>query len=99
MLRVRSYGTIFSQMIEAGHHARITALAGSGNCLLQRFAGDKAACHAARRAIGSDPIGEFFAFGELQKCRPEHAASIMAAQAERKLVPFQLFSTAVSLAT
>ena len=79
VLRVRDGGDIFAQVIEAGVHPYVIALAGSGNGLVQRLAGYESARHAARHAIGSDPIGEGFAFGKLEQGRPEHLGTIMAA--------------------
>ena len=79
MLRIRCGGNILAEVIEAGEHARVIALAGSGNGFVQRFAGDEAPGHAARGAIGSDPIGEALVFSKLEQRRPEHARIIMAA--------------------
>jgi len=62
---------------------RVIALAGGGDGLVERLTGDESARHAARGAIGSNPIGETFAFGKLEQGRPEHAGTIMAAQEER----------------
>jgi len=50
-----------------------------GDGFIQRLTGNESARHAARRAVGSDPIGETFAFGKLEERRPEHAGLIMAA--------------------
>src|SRR5260370_23387 len=79
MLRIRNGGNIFAEVIEAGEHARVVALAGGGDGFVQRLTGDESARHAAGGAIGSDPIGEAFAFGKPEQGRPEHAGPIMAA--------------------
>jgi hypothetical protein len=79
MLRIRGGGNIFAEVIETGVHAGVIALASSRNGFIERFASDESARHAARGAIGSDPIGKTFAFGKLEQGRPEHAGIIMAA--------------------
>src|SRR5260370_28820077 len=79
MLRIRNGGNIFAEIIEAGEHARVIALARGTDGFLQRLTGDEPARHAARGAIGSDPIGEAFVFGKLEQRRPEHAGLLMAA--------------------
>jgi len=69
-------------------HSGVIALASGGDGFVQRFAGDESARHAARGAIGSDPIGKTFAFGKLEQRRPEHVGVIMAAwNAETSAVP------------
>ncbi len=83
MLRIGNSGNIFAKVIEAGEHARVIAFAGGGDGFIQCLAGDKSARHASGGAIGSNPIGETFAFGKLEQGRPEHAGTIMAAQGER----------------
>ena len=83
VLCIGNRGNIFAEVIEAGVHSRVIALAGGGNGFIQRLAGDESACHLARGAIGSDPIGEAFAFGKLEQGRPEHAGTIMAAWERR----------------
>src|SRR5260370_24120472 len=67
VLCIRGGSNIFAQVIEAGVHAGVIALAGGGNGFIQRFAGDESTRHAPRGAIGSDPIGEAFAFGKLEQ--------------------------------
>ncbi len=78
-LSVGRGGDVLTEIIEAGEHARFVASAGRGDGFIQGFARDEAARHAARGAIGSDPIGEAFAFGNLEKRGPKHARFIMAA--------------------
>jgi hypothetical protein len=82
-LGVGNRGDIFAEMVKADHHACVIARAGGGIGFIQRLAGHETARHGAGHAIGSDPTGEFLAFGELEKCGTEHARSIMAASAER----------------
>src|SRR5260370_32260245 len=84
MLRIRGGSDIFAEVIETGVHAGVIALASSRNGFIQRFAGDESARHAVRRAIGSDPIGETFAFGKLEQGRPDNAVTVIAAQKARK---------------
>src|SRR5260370_41478425 len=78
MLRIRNGGNIFAEIIDAGEHARIIALARGSDGFIQRLTRAEPPTHAARGAIGSDPIGEAFVFGKLEQRRPEHARLIMA---------------------
>src|SRR5260370_38831632 len=82
MLRIGNSGNIFAKVIEAGEHARVIAFAGGGDGFIQCLAGDKAARHASGGPIGSNPIGETFAFGKREQVRPEHAETITPTQGE-----------------
>jgi len=79
MLGVRGGGNIFAEIIQANEHACVITLPGGGDGFIECFAGDEAAHHAPGGAIGSDPIGETFAFGKFEERRTEHAGIIMAA--------------------
>ena len=66
-------------IVETCGHTGVVTGAGGGDGFIKRLARDEAARHAARGAIGSNPVGESLAFRELEECRTEHAEAIMAA--------------------
>ena len=63
-LRVFLGRNIFAQIIEAGEHTEIVALAGSGDSFVKSFTWDKTVRHAARAVVGNDPMSKRFAFGK-----------------------------------
>src|SRR5258708_6267152 len=72
-LSIGGIGAVFAKIVQTDEHSGVIAGAGSFNGLVERFAGDEAACHTARGAVGGDPFGEAGTLGELEKRRAEHA--------------------------